>query len=243
MYMPQSHLDQDPASLIAEALHAGWTYSKIREKGLATNDNQIALVKKEMVSQNIIIDQESRAVFLTFGAIREKGNNLASNGKKNDITITDPSHVNRIAGLGDNSKEIKTGGEVNTSEIIKAQNEFLTNEMKLALDIGIFALTILRHDVQLTKDQALDTEVTKNLYRQRLESSHLLGHDVHALDRERAENIVARAAINELQAMVDLYRDGFNACAANVCINCRTGIMQALIMRARLNGIEVVFEK
>ncbi len=242
--MPLTHVDEDKATLIAEAIFFKWSYPKIRQAGFARTDPEISLIVKEMQAQNITINREGMAEIHSWDVVRPKGGYpRPTTEKKTETRITDPSHINRIAGLGDNPKEIKTGGEVNTSEIIKAQNEFLTNEMKLALDVGIFTLTILRHDVQLTKEQALNIKVTKELYHARLESSHLLGHDVHALDRERAENIIARAAINELQAMVDLYRDGFNSCAANICVPCRTKVMHALNMRARLNGIEVEIPK
>ena len=42
--MPQTHVDEDEPTHIAEALHSNWSYPQIKEKEFASNDPQIALL-------------------------------------------------------------------------------------------------------------------------------------------------------------------------------------------------------
>ena len=72
MYMPQVHVEEEIATLIAEALHAGWSYPQIKQKGITNSDPQISLIVKEMQAANIIINQDGMAEIRSWDVVDPK---------------------------------------------------------------------------------------------------------------------------------------------------------------------------
>lgn len=239
MYMVLKHINEEIAIRIYQGLLDRMSWDQMVKVGIAPSENHIRLVVKEKKSSHIGLDQKRKIVILEYGAIIRLDPNRLDSGKKDGKITTDKEHVKNIAGLDATRKDVKTGGTVETTDIISTQAAYLSNEMKLALWVGIYTLERLRKKVELTQEEIDKPELARNRYYHELEESHLLIQDTKALDREMAENIVARQIIKELQALLEMYKDGFHTCASLACNSCRKKIVEVLNMKAHLQGIEV----
>lgn len=232
--MPLTYVDEDEATLIAQALHFKWTYPQIMEKGFAKGAPQIALVKKEMLEQNITIDQEGRAVVHNFGVIRQKKNNLdPTTGKKSEKIVTDESLVTDIAGLGPQAKGIKAGGEVDTSKILDVESKYLASELTLVLHLGIYITNILRNKVPLTIEEAADPKIAEEKYKYWLNTNNLLSQDPHAFERLEIELALAETRLEEADKLVTTLTAGFDTAIAVMCADCQKRLYYALVISSK----------
>lgn len=232
--MGQVHIDEEVATLIAEALHSGCTYPQIKEKRFAKNANQIALVVKEMAEGKIIINQEGRAVIRIWDVVRHKEiNQNHTSGKKNEEIVTDESLVTDIAGLGVQAKGIKAGGDVDTSDIIKTQSEYLSSELKLVLNMGIYITNIMRNKVPLSIEEARNPTLAEEKYKAWLNTNNLLSQDPHAFERLEIDVALAETRLEEANRLVTTLTAGWDAATGVMCADCQKRLYYAIVISSK----------
>lgn len=239
--MVLQNVKEETAIPIAEELFKETPWSEIKEKGVARNNHYIQLVRQEIDAKHIIQDNNGNAIIIDFTRIT--GKDIKPNGEKNKSDLTDEEYVKDRGGLGVDGKAVKTEGRVDTSSIARTQTEHLANEMNLVTWFGTYCLDRARKYVDLTDEEMKKPELATPKYIAWFDQSEILMKDPRALDRERAENVMARYSIKELTALLDLYKEGFEICASLICRSCRRKILQSLNMQAHARGIEVEIEQ
>lgn len=233
--MPQVHVDEETATLIAEALHAGWTYPQIKQKGITNSDPQISLIKKEMEAQRITIDQDGRAVIHDFGVVVQKGINIdPTTGKKKENRLpTDKEFIRKAAGLDTSQKVRKEIGTKDSSKIMETQTKFLTTQLQVVQHVGVFMVNMIREKADLTEEELNDPDLQSKKLIEHIKASNILSQDTHALDRLTAEYAYMKTAVQNAEHLLTVMQNGFDIASKVMCDDCRKQTFYALSLQAK----------
>lgn len=231
--MPRTHVDEEIALLIAEALHAGWTYSQIKKAGFTNSDKSVSLIKTEMQVGNIIIDEEGRAEIRDWEVVRHKDGRDSTKESKTAVPSDDEKHVLELGGLNAPKGGPRETGTVRTTSIIEKQSTYLAKQMNVVLAVGEHAVEMMRKVVNLTKEQMDDPELQALAYIHHLNASKMLVTDTHAFERLEIEFALVGTHLDEAYKQVTTMTNGFDTAIGVMGRQCRDKLYYALVLKAK----------